>query len=480
MKKISIVGVEGSGKTVLMSVLGDKYSVPDEDGFFLNPLNRKTYEYCIKIVADMRKGYWPQVTEPGQTVNLQWCLCKANENRVAENLGEVTMMDFAGEIYREAFGGKEVQESSQKDVETLKTYVSQCDNLLLLVNLKDIIDGDKSKDRTIDMLWTSKSIMEYAIKNGVNDIAIAFTQSERYSNIIAECGGGPGTLKKYHSLIAALNPKVRVFVLSAVKETIVNDKGIEVPAQDFYSVGLDELVEWMTEVKVVGLSTPLHEESGDVRDLQSIKKVQLWKDGPYWADRNIGAESPWDSGYYFWWGDTVGYKRVTDKWVASDGSVSNFSFEKNNVPTCRGWFGKSIGKLRRDGWISYLNKLMPNHDAAHEHWGGDWRMPTVAEFVELKDKCDWTWTTVNGVNGYVVRGKGNYSSASIFLPATGFGYEASLGMGISGSDGNYWSSVPSSDSYGAFELVFRSGYRNMQWRYRHGGGPVRPVQEFTK
>ena len=47
--------------------------------------------------------------------------------------------------------------------------------------------------------------------------------------------------------------------------------------------------------------------------------VQLWDGGPYWATTNIGAEKPEDYGYYFWWGDTVGYKRENDKWVASDG-----------------------------------------------------------------------------------------------------------------------------------------------------------------
>ncbi len=39
----------------------------------------------------------------------------------------------------------------------------------------------------------------------------------------------------------------------------------------------------------------------------SVGKVQLWKDGPYWADRNIGAKKPEDSGLYFWWGDTIGH-----------------------------------------------------------------------------------------------------------------------------------------------------------------------------
>ena len=62
-------------------------------------------------------------------------------------------------------------------------------------------------------------------------------------------------------------------------------------------------------------------------ELQDTRaKVQLWEGGPYWATTNIGAENPEDYGYYFWWGDTVGYKRENDKWVASDGSSLSFSF----------------------------------------------------------------------------------------------------------------------------------------------------------
>lgn len=50
--------------------------------------------------------------------------------------------------------------------------------------------------------------------------------------------------------------------------------------------------------------------------------------------------------------------------------------------------------------------------------GGDlWRMPTLKEMEELINKCMWTWTTLNGVNGYKVVGlNGN----SIFLPAAGY------------------------------------------------------------
>ena len=42
--------------------------------------------------------------------------------------------------------------------------------------------------------------------------------------------------------------------------------------------------------------------------------VQLWENGPYWAECNVGASEPEECGYYFWWGDTVGYTRSGGTW----------------------------------------------------------------------------------------------------------------------------------------------------------------------
>ncbi len=205
------------------------------------------------------------------------------------------------------------------------------------------------------------------------------------------------------------------------------------------------------------------------------KGVQLWKDGPYWAETNIGAEEPWESGYYFWWGDTVGYKRENYAWAASDGSSSNFEFDRKNVFTQ----GRDLKDLHRKGWTRENGMLTPEHDAAHVHWGGEWRMPTVQELIDLCKKCDWSWTPVNGVNGYSVRGRGAYASASIFLPCTGRGLGTSLdGAGLYGP---YWSSVPGSDDYGAWWFGFDSN-NNHTYYYgrRFYGQSVRPVQGFTK
>lgn len=81
-------------------------------------------------------------------------------------------------------------------------------------------------------------------------------------------------------------------------------------------------------------------------------KVQLWEDGPYWADTNIGAEKPEDYGFYFWWGDTVGYKHEGAAWVASDGSSLDFEFGEGHTPTC----GKSLHTLKSEGGLLEVKK----------------------------------------------------------------------------------------------------------------------------
>ncbi len=208
-------------------------------------------------------------------------------------------------------------------------------------------------------------------------------------------------------------------------------------------------------------------------------KVQLWEGGPYWAETNVGAEEPWEYGYYFWWGDTIGYTYENATWKASDGSSSNFSFSESNTPT----YGKDTATLQSEGWITTDNVLAPDHDAAHVQWGGNWRMPTKQEFDDLRSKCDWNWTTTNGVNGWVIRGRDHYASNSIFLPCAGYGYETSLYS--AGSDGSYWSSVPYSSNYDyyylhAWYLYFESGYHGTYSYIRYYGRSVRPVQGFTE
>ena len=206
---------------------------------------------------------------------------------------------------------------------------------------------------------------------------------------------------------------------------------------------------------------------------KSHDKVQLWANGPYWATTNIGAESPEDYGYYFWWGDTVGYRREDDVWVASNGSASNYEFYGNSST-----HDKSISTLRSEGVITDDGVLAPSYDAAHVHWGGAWRMPTKDEISDLNSDCDWAWTTKNGVRGYIVRGRGSYASASIFLPCAGYGYGASFRA--PGSFGCYWSSQCTDSEFYAFRYYFFSGGHYTDGDGRWLGQSVRPVQDSAE
>ena len=216
--------------------------------------------------------------------------------------------------------------------------------------------------------------------------------------------------------------------------------------------------------------------------------VQLWENGPYWAECNVGASKPEEYGYYFWWGDTVGYTRSggtwTDNrdycdvtWVSSTGEqMSSSPFESSSCPT----WGKDDSALLSAGYIDSTGNIVAAHDAATAHLGAPWRMPTSAESGALVSNCTTTWITTNGVYGRLVTGTGAYANRSIFLPAAG--HCSGSYLTDPGSHGDYWSSTPySAYSNGAWYLDFTSGgfYRD-NVDYRYSGQSVRPVRGFAQ
>ncbi len=162
-----------------------------------------------------------------------------------------------------------------------------------------------------------------------------------------------------------------------------------------------------------------------------------------WADRNVGAQSPADYAPLFHWND----------------------FEKDFTPA---W----LQELPAEG--EDLPFSGSGQDFAARSWGGSWRLPTREEILELTEKCTWTWTCEQGVNGMKVTGpNGN----SIFLPASGRTDHGDLYD--LGEYGHYWSGTLSSDpGHYLYELVFRDN--GPYYAYVHktaAGESIRPVQD---
>ena len=180
--------------------------------------------------------------------------------------------------------------------------------------------------------------------------------------------------------------------------------------------------------------------------------------GLKWASCNVGATAPEEYGGYYAWGETEeksGYNWSTYKYCnGSSNSLTKYCTSSSY------------------GTVDNKTTLEPADDVAAVKWGGTWRMPTRAEQDELRNNCTWTWTTLNGVNGYRVTGpNGN----SIFLPAAG----SRLGAGLysQGYSGYSWSSsLSSSKGYRAYYLRFESKNFDRSDKYdRYYGLTVRPV-----
>lgn len=179
-----------------------------------------------------------------------------------------------------------------------------------------------------------------------------------------------------------------------------------------------------------------------------------------WSSMNLGATSPTEYGDYFAWGET--YLKDNYSWSTYKfGTSSSGPFSKYNTD---GSYGDVDNKAVLD----------PEDDVAHVTLGGNWRMPTDAEWTELREQCTWTWTTQNGVNGRMVTSKTNGNS--IFLPAAGFRDDTNLGA--VGSYGRYWSSSLNADNpYHARRMYFNSGNVYGSSGNRYLGQSVRPVTE---
>jgi len=176
-----------------------------------------------------------------------------------------------------------------------------------------------------------------------------------------------------------------------------------------------------------------------------------------WATCNVGANAPEEFGGYYAWAETEVKQEYTWRnYKYCNGSSS--SLTKYCV-------GDSYGTS--DNCVS----LQSSDDVASVAWGGKWRIPTDAELTELHEKCTWTWTTLNGVNGYEVKGK---NGKTIFLPAAG-SRQAEESMFV-GAQGIYCSSTSCREySFSAYNLTFDNQSVSRVDISRRFGVSVRPV-----
>lgn len=174
-----------------------------------------------------------------------------------------------------------------------------------------------------------------------------------------------------------------------------------------------------------------------------------------WANVNIDATAPEEYGKFYAWGETT--------------SKNNFDWSKYHWMT--------PGQSSENGINKYTSSdrkkvLDPEDDAARVAWGDEWRTPTQAEWQELMNQCTWIYSTINGINGYIVKSKTNDNS--IFIPFAGYKF-SSTAYSVS-TMGSYWSSSLC-DTGSAYRAYIMNGYRTSSDMplLRYQGCTIRPV-----
>ena len=128
-----------------------------------------------------------------------------------------------------------------------------------------------------------------------------------------------------------------------------------------------------------------------------------------WANCNVGANKPTESGNLYAWGETKTKEDFTwpnYKWCYSSGSRWDYLTKY----VTQDGFGKLL--YEHTYFKDKKNTLEILDDAAYVNWGSGWRIPTKEEYEELYERCTWKLTSLYG---YVVWKVTGPSGKSIFF-----------------------------------------------------------------
>ena len=184
--------------------------------------------------------------------------------------------------------------------------------------------------------------------------------------------------------------------------------------------------------------------------------------GTLWATCNIGAITPEEYGEYFAWGEIIPkdiYNWNSYKW--GDGTSNKLTkLTKYNVDSYY-------------GTVDNKTVLYASDDAATANWGSHWKMPSINQITELVNPSYTTykWTKLNGIPGIIVKSIKNGNT--IFLPAGGSRWSASLWD--CDSYGFYWSNSLTAVSNKSYIIYLDSQNFYCGNEERQYGCLVRPV-----
>ena len=204
-----------------------------------------------------------------------------------------------------------------------------------------------------------------------------------------------------------------------------------------------------------------------------------------WASCNVGATKPEESGLYFAWGETKGYKvekgdLLDEEWQVYEAIITNADGSETTKQFLPDFSDYEHCDVKTQTLTKYNGTdglpVLQSEDDACSLLDSSMRMPTAEECQELLENTTSAWIenyNESGINGITLTSNinGNY----IFVPAVGGVGEGLLGR--FGLGGLLWSS--SLDSSGVEDALcfdFGSDFAYVNDGDRFYGFPLRAVR----
>ena len=225
-------------------------------------------------------------------------------------------------------------------------------------------------------------------------------QNSKLDDQIAALEGIKNAIPDYSNKLDAIEKAIKAMpdynaAINSIKDEIADLVKAVKAGNKSEADALAEIAKKLEELKAAGGSTTVVKDCVDL-GLPS---------GLMWRKYNVGANSEYEKGNYYAWGETVtkqDYFSTTYKWCELDGAIKRYT--KYNE-------------------TDKLTLLQPEDDAATANLGENYRTPTPKEWEELLAECTWEVATTTNKNNKtvidywkVVGPNGNF----IILPSAGY------------------------------------------------------------
>lgn len=269
--KIFIIGPEGSGKTVLLAMLG-RYVATERKDLVLEPVDRVASQYVITALETLEKGDWPPSTRQAELSMLQWRF----GSRGAQ-LHEIVIFDAAGQDLRQILLA-EKQESLTEKQRAIRTQIDAADVLVYLLDLNGFL-GTKDISTLDENAWLFRTFLTRPEWRGKRRMVV-LSKADIYADMLATPTSQETEDAKVRELVKHRLPKnytldhlvdaesaVSYFAIASVAtKTVIGATGNpdRRPKNPLESVGLGKLVDTLDK-HAAGIKEP--EEGNWLREI---------------------------------------------------------------------------------------------------------------------------------------------------------------------------------------------------------------------